>query len=90
MSTKYPKLERLQELLTGDEKPTTNGENYLLIAYERSKIGDTLLNLMEKFPTDYEKLTELQKDMFVLGYALGQKYYLEKEMTQMFKNKDKH
>ena len=82
--------DRLQTILTREAEPETSSEKYLLISYERGKLGDTLLNCIENFPVEYEKLNETQKDMFLIGYALGQKYHIEVEMKKQFNNNDNH
>ena len=75
---------RVQELLYQDVKPVNISEKCLIIAFERGKIGDLMSNLIDNFPIEYTTLNELQKDFLLIGYALGQNYYIDIENKKCF------
>lgn len=85
MNSKHLDTERLQYVLSGELEPETAAEKYMLIAYERGKLGDLLANLIDNFPVDYFTLKDYQKDLISLGYAVGQQYYVKEEMKRQIK-----
>lgn len=85
-----PSLTSIMEVLNLTRLPEDEAEIALLSAYTKAVGGQTLINICidERSKIDGYSLEEVQ--MFILGYALGQKDFLDKigglDLTKITKN----
>ena len=87
MSIQYLDPKRVQSLLYDDATPQNTSERCLVLGYGRGKIGDLMSNIIDNFPIEYATLNELNKDYLLVGYALGQSYYVDrKRQIKGYKN----
>ena len=73
-----PEYKRMQELISGEATPEDQGEFALIKAYQRGEDGEPLINICIDMKEQIDYYTEYEYSMFILGYAIGQKDYLDK------------
>ena len=79
-------LSRINSLIEGKVAPEGTGELILLDMYAKSLHGEPLVNIIIDEKGSIDKFDSLDLSMLILGYALGQKEYLENEgMVEMDK-----
>jgi hypothetical protein len=80
-------LERIAALVEGDVIPKDEEEKFLVIGFRRALIGDLLFNVVTSEGVELDIMSDDQKDMLYLGYALGQKQENEDAFGDMNINK---
>ena len=89
MSVTYAKI---MQVLNGERKPEDHGEVALLTAFTKAVNGEPLITIMitDKMNMDLYSLEEIQ--MFLMGYAIGQKDFLDKlgglDLSKIIKDDD--
>lgn len=74
---KIPGLARIKELIEGTEPPVETSEIIMLEMYGKSVEGEPLVNILIDEKLSIDKFDKEDLSMFILGYALGQRDYLE-------------
>jgi len=70
-------LSRLDELMSGTVEPQDAPEFALVKAYTRALVGETLITIFLDMDAEMSYYKEDEYAMFLFGYAIGQKDYLD-------------
>lgn len=73
-----PNHTRIQELITGKEEPNDVGETTIVDAYQSALQGESLIVVCMQMQDIFEEFKEYEYSMFILGYAMGQKDFLDR------------
>lgn len=73
-----PDHKRIEQLITGVEEPNDVGETTIIDAYNKGLEGDSLIVVCMTMQDLFEEFQEYEYSMFILGYAMGQKDFLDR------------
>jgi hypothetical protein len=83
---------RIDQLISGAVKAENAGEFALVKSYTRAHNGQSLMNLIIDMAQEIDYYGMEEYEMFILGYALGQKDFLDKinglDLSRISKNED--
>ena len=71
-------MQRIEMLVRG-EQPEGMHEELFVVAFKSGLSGESFMLTMLQISDIFEGLTHLDKNYFNLGYALGQKTYMDSE-----------
>lgn len=67
------KLNRLTELIAGEDEPLDYAEQLFIESYKSAFHGESLMSLFVNIIGDTKNVSTLELECFILGYAMGQK-----------------
>ena len=83
-------FKRIEELINGVAEPQDSAEYALVKAYTRGEGGEPLINICIDMKEEMPYYKEAEFEMFILGFAMGQKDYQDKvgglDLTKFMKD----